>query len=137
MVALVLIIVCAGWIIWRRWGRGRLPIAPVPSGHMPRETLAFEAFMRGNSCLREGQFADALPCYRQALQAKPDYADAWNNQGLALTELGRLEDRRVLADGPDLRALLRQDVSDLCHGWLLFRAGGRAGPPERRVGLPP
>jgi len=71
MVALVLIIVCAGWIIWRRWGRGRLPIAPVPSGHMPRETLAFKAFMRGNSCLREGQFADARAAFHQAREFDP------------------------------------------------------------------
>ena len=27
LVAVVLIVVCAGWIIWRRWGRGRKPTA--------------------------------------------------------------------------------------------------------------
>ncbi len=71
MVAVVLIVVCAGWIIWRRWGRGRLPTAPVPSGRMPRETLALEAFMRGNFCLREGQFAKARAAFHQARELDP------------------------------------------------------------------
>lgn len=78
MVAVVLIGVCAGWIIWRRWGRGHLPTAPVPSGRLPRETLAFEAFMRGNSCLREGQFAEARGAFHQARELDPKlpYVDA-------------------------------------------------------------
>lgn len=71
MVAVVLIVVCAGWIIWRRWGRGRLPTAPVPSGRLPRETLALEAFMRGNSCLREGQLAEARAAFHQARELDP------------------------------------------------------------------
>lgn len=78
MVAVVLIGMCAGWIIWRRWGRGHLPTAPVPSGRMPSETLAFEAFMRGNSCLREGQFTEARAAFHQARELDPKlpYVDA-------------------------------------------------------------
>ena len=71
MVAVVPIVVCAGWIIWRRWGRGRLPTAPIPSGRIPRETLALEAFMHGNSCLREGQCAEARDAFHQARELDP------------------------------------------------------------------
>jgi tetratricopeptide (TPR) repeat protein len=40
---------------------------------IPRETLAQEAFMRGNFCLREGQFADAIAAFHQAQEINPKH----------------------------------------------------------------
>ena len=71
MVAVVGVGVCAGWIVWRRWDRRRRPIAPVLSECIPRETLALEAFMRGNSCLRDEQFAEASAAFHQARALDP------------------------------------------------------------------
>lgn len=71
MAAVVLIIICAGWFIWRRWGGGRLSTALVPSGRIPGEPSAFEAFMRGNACLRDGQFAAARAAFHQASELDP------------------------------------------------------------------
>lgn len=71
MVAVGLIIIGAGWIIWRRWGGGRLSTALVPSGRLPGEPVACEAFMRGNTCLRDGQFAEARAAFHQAREFDP------------------------------------------------------------------
>ena len=33
---------------------------------------------------------EAIGCYEQAIQAKPDYADAWNNRGVAFSKMEEL-----------------------------------------------
>ena len=37
-------------------------------------------------------FLQAIVCYDQALDIKPDYADAWNNKGISLANLKRYEE---------------------------------------------
>jgi hypothetical protein len=43
----------------------------VPSGRIPGETVGFEAFMRGNACLRDGQLAEARAAFHQARELDP------------------------------------------------------------------
>src|SRR5262249_54888470 len=70
--------------------------------------------------------ADALPQFERALQLDPLYADAHNNLGNALAELGRIDDavphwQRAIELNPNMKA---------AHGWLataLQRRGDRAG----------
>ena len=38
------------------------------------------------------QYEQALGYYERALKIRPDYADAFNNRGLALKELGRYDE---------------------------------------------
>ncbi len=71
VVVMVVIVMFAGWIVWRRRDRWRTPTAPLPPGGVPRETLAFEAFAHGNSCLAEGKFADAIAAFHRACELDP------------------------------------------------------------------
>ena len=71
IILIVAIIAGIGWIAWRRWGLGRTPLATEPSAVMPSKTLAFEAFVHGNSCLAAGQFADATAAFEQARTLDP------------------------------------------------------------------
>jgi Flp pilus assembly protein TadD len=40
---------------------------------IPRETLAHEAFVHGNTCLMAGQFAAAITAFRQAQELDPKH----------------------------------------------------------------
>jgi tetratricopeptide (TPR) repeat protein len=42
--------------------------------------------------LSANQYAKAIASYDKALEIKPDYHEAWNNRGIALRKLGRLEE---------------------------------------------
>ena len=68
---IVIVIAGAGWFAWRRWGPGRTPLATEPSAAMSQKTLAYEAFVHGNSCLAAGQFADATAAFAQARTLDP------------------------------------------------------------------
>jgi hypothetical protein len=71
VIVVIAIVVGAGWIVWRRWGRWQTPIASgSPKGIAP-ETLAFEAFTYGNTCLAEGKFADAATAFQRARELDP------------------------------------------------------------------
>ena len=68
---IVIVIAGAGWLAWRRWGPGRPPTAPQPSEDRSPQTLAYKAFLRGNTCLAAGQFADATAAFEQARALDP------------------------------------------------------------------
>lgn len=63
-----------GWIIWRRQQRWQAYAPPVIAEGIPRETLALKAFMRGNSCMAAGEFADAVAAFYQAREMDPKRA---------------------------------------------------------------
>ena len=46
----------------------------------------------GNALLAQGKFDEAINHYSEALQIKPDYAQAHNNMGIALTNKGKIEE---------------------------------------------
>ena len=71
IIFIVAIIAGIGWMAWRRWGHGRLPIEPLPSAASAQKTLAFEAFLHGNTCLVAGQWADATAAFEQARTLDP------------------------------------------------------------------
>jgi len=71
VVVVVAIMAGAGWIVWGRWSRWRTPTGPRPSAGIPPETLAFEAFTHGNTCLAEGKFADATAAFQRARELDP------------------------------------------------------------------
>lgn len=71
-ITLSLIGIGAGWMVWRRWSHRRRPTALVALKNLPGNPLAMDAFMRGNSCLREGQFVEASTAFRQAGALDPN-----------------------------------------------------------------
>jgi hypothetical protein len=70
---ILILIVIAGisWFAWRRWGPGRPPIAPQPAEDRSPQTLAYKAFLHGNTCLAAGQWADATAAFEQARTLDP------------------------------------------------------------------
>jgi tetratricopeptide (TPR) repeat protein len=56
----------------------------------PEDYRAWYAF--GNTFLDSEHYEAAAACYRRALRIHPDYYDALHNMGIALEELGRLEE---------------------------------------------
>jgi tetratricopeptide (TPR) repeat protein len=49
-------------------------------------------FEQGYQKVINGDFIGAIASYDRALEIKPDYHEAWNNRGVALGNLGRLEE---------------------------------------------
>jgi tetratricopeptide (TPR) repeat protein len=74
LVVLAIIVLGVGGIVWRRQRRWRAYAAPVTPAGMPRETLALHAFTRGNACLAEGKFAEAIAAFQQARELDPKRA---------------------------------------------------------------
>jgi hypothetical protein len=72
MVVMVVIVVCAGWIVWRRH-RGHAPTANVFPEGIPRENFALKAFAHGNTCLAEGKFAAATAAFHQTRELEPKH----------------------------------------------------------------
>lgn len=70
VVIIAVMIVCAGWIAWRRRQRGNAAVAIASEGR-PGENPAHKAFAHGNSCLAAGQLAQAAAAFRQAQELDP------------------------------------------------------------------
>jgi hypothetical protein len=67
----VVVMACAGWMAWCRWHDWSTPIRPQPAAEMSPQTLAFEAFTHGNTCLAAGQLADATAAFERARALDP------------------------------------------------------------------
>jgi cytochrome c-type biogenesis protein CcmH/NrfG len=67
----MVVLASAAWIGWRRWGSWRTSSAPHQSAAVSSETLAFEAFTHGNTCLAAGQFAEATASFERARELDP------------------------------------------------------------------
>ena len=46
----------------------------------------------GNALQEQGKLEEAIEAYSKALSIKPDYANAYNNMGIALEYQGKLEE---------------------------------------------
>jgi hypothetical protein len=71
VIVMVAIVVGVGWMIWRRRGLWRRQTEPLSPRGIPPETLAFEAFTRGNTCLAEGKFAEATAAFQRSRELDP------------------------------------------------------------------
>ncbi len=49
---------------------------------------------KGNEFAKLGQYSEAVQCYTKAIKINPDYADAWNNLGLVLNKLGKIDEAK-------------------------------------------
>jgi hypothetical protein len=66
---ITVVLVALGLFVRRGWWQKRTDQLP-PAG-IPRETLALEAFMQGNSCLAGAQFNDATAAFQRARELDP------------------------------------------------------------------
>ena len=72
VVVLVIILICVGLTLFARYCK-RQNTAPVLPKAMSLEDRALKAFVHGNTCLREGKFAEATANFRQALEFDPKH----------------------------------------------------------------
>jgi hypothetical protein len=69
VIVLVILSICVGITVWARYCK-RGDTAPVlPEALSPTH----KAFVHGNTCLREGKFAEATTNFRQALEFDPKH----------------------------------------------------------------
>jgi hypothetical protein len=73
VVALVVLVMVAGWIVWRRRHRWNTSTVAVPPQGMSPADLAHQAFVHGNTCLMEGKFAEATAALHQARALAPTH----------------------------------------------------------------
>jgi hypothetical protein len=71
VILVIAIVLGAGWIVLGRRGRWRLPAASGTPAGMTPESLAFEAFTHGNTCLAAGQFAEAIAAFQRTRELDP------------------------------------------------------------------
>jgi hypothetical protein len=71
IIIVVAIVTGVGYMAWRRWSSWCTLTAPLPSAEISSETLALEAFTHGNTCLAEGQFAQATAAFDRARALDP------------------------------------------------------------------
>ncbi len=53
---------------------------------------------KGNEFARQGQYPEAVQCYSKAIKIDPNYSDAWNNLGLVLIKLGKIDEAKRVND---------------------------------------
>lgn len=99
-------------------------LAVQPDNTLARSRLGFVRYNFGNAHRRAGDREAAIEAYRSALALNPGIADAHNNLGITLQELGRLDEavaafRAALAINPALAPVLTNLGNAL-------RAGGAA-----------
>jgi cytochrome c-type biogenesis protein CcmH/NrfG len=69
VVAVAVVYVC--WMVWSRWHDWRTSEALLSPSEEPPKTLAFEAFLHGNSCLTAGRWAEATAAFERARTLDP------------------------------------------------------------------
>ena len=47
---------------------------------------------KGNTFFNDGKYPKAIGYYEKAIEAKPDFIEAWNNKGNALSHLKKYEE---------------------------------------------
>ncbi len=97
------------------------------------DRAADRAYDRGNDLAAEGRLEEAEACYREAVAARPDFAEAHNNLGNVLSVQGRLVDavaayRAALALGLD-HPLVHYNLA------TALKQAGQAEEAERRFRL--
>jgi tetratricopeptide (TPR) repeat protein len=78
---------------------------------------------QGLPCLQQGRFKDAEACFRQSLQCNPNYAEAHNNLGSALSKQGDVQGAAACFQRA---AQLKPDFADAYFNLgLMFARAGR------------
>lgn len=73
VVVMLVIVVGAAWIAWRRRRHGQAYAVRVPPQGRPHDNVAHKAFVRGNTCLMEGKLDEASAAFHQARAFDPKH----------------------------------------------------------------
>jgi hypothetical protein len=73
VIVMLVIVVGAGWIAWRRRRRRQADVLRVSSQGRPKENVAHKAFVHGNTCLMEGKFDDARAAFHRTRDLDPKH----------------------------------------------------------------
>ena len=71
IVIVIFVIVGAGWFAWRSRRYQQASALRASSQARPKENVAHNAFVRGNTCLMEGKFDEARAAFHQARELEP------------------------------------------------------------------
>jgi hypothetical protein len=93
VVVMMVLVVGAGWVIWRRRRRGQAYAARVRPPERPRENGAHQAFVHGNTCLMEGKFEEARTAFHQVCVLEPKHPHVAGR----LAEVERQQEARTVA----------------------------------------
>jgi uncharacterized membrane protein len=69
VIFVIAVVLGGGWFVWVR--RSRSPAASATPAGVTPESLAFEAFTHGNTCLAAGHFAEATASFQRARELDP------------------------------------------------------------------
>ena len=72
VVVILVIVVGAGWIAWRRRRYGQVSTVSVPTPDVSHKHLAYKSFMHGNTLLRAGKFDEANAAFHQTRVFEPN-----------------------------------------------------------------
>ena len=94
VIVMLVIIVGVGWFAWRR--RQQAHTLRVSSQKKPDENFGHNAFVHGNTCLRERKFEEARTAFHQARQLDPNH----RHIGDRLAEVDRQQQAAASAVAP-------------------------------------
>ena len=46
----------------------------------------------GNEFFNKGEYEEAIKCYTYAVELNPEFIEAWNNLGLSLLKIGKIQE---------------------------------------------
>ena len=73
IVIIILVILGAGWFAWRSRRYKQASALRASSQGRPKENVAHNAFVHGNTCLMEGKFDEARAAFHQARELEPKH----------------------------------------------------------------
>jgi Flp pilus assembly protein TadD len=106
-----------GSMIWAYAGAGSRAVLfqdPI-AAHSIAESEAFQPFQQGCIAFKAGKYQRAIDHFTQAIQLKPDFAEAYHDRGLAFANLRRDDDATINLVKASELYLERNDALELAE----------------------
>jgi tetratricopeptide (TPR) repeat protein len=96
---------------------------------------------KGNEFFSKGDFETALKCYRQAVEIDPSYLSGWNNYGLTLLKLGKIDEasqiKKKIEELRRIESIKGAKVSNKCQSCGAYLPYKDEQSPENQPNLCP
>lgn len=73
VIMLLVVIAGIGWYVWQGQRRRQAYDLRISSQGKPKESVAHQAFVHGNTCLIEGKFDEARTAFQQVHDLEPNH----------------------------------------------------------------